>query len=309
MKIQNTRIEVDPQSINPLLKIRVDLEFPYASEIPVSISGKLCQQNGKILSIITEYELNRDIDFGLKLKTEQEKESRETAKSRHSVQLSALLTPLAIQSIEEQREKAQNKSAEFYIEFVVKTLSQPATLDKLQGNDLIRLNIVREHSRVSIEQSDWVANFAPKLGIGKFLLLELSIAQNDVTDFWKELTDLLKSNILEMERCIRLGEWKKAIEYSRQFFDGLNIKNNRNTNAPFENKLKEVLLAEQHNDEGINDLLKAIKSLFDFTSKYVHPKDRSGLVKPYPNAGKEDAYLVYTLSIGLFNLITTKIQK
>lgn len=309
MKIENTQIEVDTESINPMLKIRVNLEFPYASEIPVSISGKLCQQNGKTLSVLTEYELNSNKDFGLILKAQQEKKSKHNEQNRHSVQLSSLLTPLAIRSIEEQREKAQNKSAEFYIEFIVKILSQPASLDNLQGNDLVRLNIERKYSRIKIEQSDWVANFAPKLGIGSFLLLELNIAENDVSGFWKDLTKLLRSNILEMEKSIRLGEWKKTIEYSRQFFDGLNIKNNRNTNAPFENRLKEILLAEQHNEEGINDLLKAIKSLFDFTSKYVHPKDRSGIVKPYPNAGKEDAYLVYTLSIGLFNLITTKIQK
>lgn len=309
MKIENTRIEVDKNSINPMLKIRVDLEFTYESETPVSISGKLCHNNGKILSVITEYELNTDKYFGLKLKTLEEKESKKNINNRHTVQLGALLSTKAIQSIEEQREKAKNKSAEFYIEFVVKTLTQPVSLDNLQGNDLLRLNIEKRSSQIIIEQSDWVANFAPKLGIGNFLLLELSIAENDVSDFWKELIELLKSNILEMERSIKLGEWKKTIEYSRQFFDGLNIKNKSNTNAPFEGKLKEVLIAEQHNEEGINDLLKAIRSLFDFTSKYVHPKDRSGNVKPYPNAGKEDAYLVYTLSIGLFNLITTKIQK
>ncbi|WP_339695950.1 hypothetical protein [uncultured Marixanthomonas sp.] len=292
-----------------MLKIQVNLEFPYASEIPVSISGKLCHQNGKILSVLTEYELNSDNDFGLTLKTEQEKKSKENDQNRHNIQLSALLSSLVIQSIEEQREKTKNKSVEFYIEFIVKTLNQPASLDNLQGNDLVRLNIERKHSRIKVEQSDWVTNFAPKLGIGSFLLLELNVAENNVSDFWKDLTQLLKSSILEMERNIRLGEWKKTIEYSRQFFDGLNIKNNRNTDAPFEKKLKEVLIAEQHNEEGINNLLKAIKSLFDFTSKYVHPKDRSGIVKPYPNAGKEDAYLVYTLSIGLFNLINSKILK
>jgi hypothetical protein len=309
MKIQNTRIEVDENSIDPMLKIKVDLEFTPDSEVPVSISGKLCHKNGKILSILSEYQLNSDKFFGLKLRTLEEKESKNDTKKTDTIQLSALLSAKAIQSIEEQREKTKNKSAEFYIEFVVKKLTQIASLENLQGNDLIRLDIERKHSRVAIEQSDWVANYSPKLGIGNFLLLELSIAENDVSDFWKELVELLKSNILEMERSIRLGEWKKTIEYSRQFFDGLNIKNKRNANAPFEDKLKEVLIAEQHNEEGINDLLKAIRSLFDFTSKYVHPKDRLGNVKPYPNSGKEDAYLVYTLSIGLFNLITTKIQK
>lgn len=53
---------------------------------------------------------------------------------------------------------------------------------------------------------------------------------------------------------------------------------------------------------------KAIKSLFDFTSKYAHVTDRTGNIKPYPNAKKEDAYFVYTLSIGLLNMINSKIQ-
>ncbi|WP_340067232.1 hypothetical protein [Ascidiimonas aurantiaca] len=309
MNIKTIQIEVDTQSINPMLKIWVNLEFDYSNEIPVSISGKLCHQNGQILSVLSEYQLNTDSRYGLTLRTEQQKEERGKNTEIHSVQLSALLTPKAIESIEKQREKAQNKSAEFYMEFVLKTMNIPVDFNNLQNNHLVRLNIEKKSERYSIEQSDWVANFSPKLGIGNFLLLELNIAKNQTSESWTELIDLLKTNILEMERCIMLGEWKKTIEYSRQFFDGLNIKSSGRTNPTFENKLREVLLNEQHNEEGINDLLKGIKSLFDFTSKYVHPKDRAGILKPYPNSGKEDAYLVYTLSIGLFNLVTSKLQK
>ena len=215
-----------------------------------------------------------------------------------------MLTPKAIESIEIQREKTQNKSAEFYIEFVAKTLIQPSTLDDLQGNDLVRLKIESKHSRIKIEQSDWVTNFSPKLGIGKFLLLELDVSTSEISDLWKNLIELLTSNILEMEKWIKLGEWKKVMDTSRHFFDGLKF----NNNSPFKQDLEKKLSEEQHNKEGINDLFKGIKSLFDFTSKYAHVTDRNGNIKPYPNAKKEDAYFVFSLSVGLLNLINSKIQ-
>lgn len=308
MNISNCTVEVNNQSINPMLNIWVNLEFDYSAEIPLSLSGKLCLQNGKILSALTEYQLNTDNKYGITLKTEQEKKTRSNNKRNHSVQLSAVLTPLAIDFIEKEREKHSNKSVEFYLEFVSKTLISPVNVENFIANDLVSVNIESKSKRIIIEQSDWVTNFSPKLGIGNFLLLELNIAKPNISEFWKEIIELLTKNVLEMEKSIRLGEWKKTMEYSRQFFDGLNIKNTRQTNAPFEDELRKILIEEQHNDEGITDLLKAIRSLFDFTSKYVHPKDRSGMVKPYPNAKKEDAYLVYTLSIGLLNLIGSKIQ-
>lgn len=98
MNITKTRIEVESQSINPMLNIWVNLEFDYSSEIPISISGKLCHQNGQILSVLTEYELNTDSKYGLQLRTEQDKKSSEKSISRHSVQLSALLTSKVIES-------------------------------------------------------------------------------------------------------------------------------------------------------------------------------------------------------------------
>lgn len=99
MNISRIQIEVDTKSINPMLKIWVNLEFEYSNKIPISISGKLCQQNGQILSVLSEYELNTDNQLRLTLKTEQEKNSREKSTGSHSVQLSALLTPKAIESI------------------------------------------------------------------------------------------------------------------------------------------------------------------------------------------------------------------
>lgn len=217
MNITKTRIKVESQSINPMFNIWVDLEFDYSSEIPISISGKLCHQNGQILSVLTEYQLNTDSNYGLRLRTEKDKKSNKISIGRHSVQLSALLTSKAIESIEEQREKQNNKSAEFYMEYVVKTMTINAYLDSLQTNDLLRLNIESKHSRVTIVQSDWVSNFSPKLGIGNFLLLELNLSTTGTSKFWKDLTELLTANVLEMEKWIRLGEWKKRWKYLDTF--------------------------------------------------------------------------------------------
>ncbi len=308
MNINNIEIKVETQSINPMLNIWVHLDFEYLEEIPISISGKLCHKNGQIISVLTEYQLNVDRQYGLILKAKEKKNSIRNPASYHSVQLSALLTPSAIESIEIQREKNKDKSVEFHIELVYKTLTSLTDLDDLGKDDLVRVNITSKSSSIRIEQSDWINNFSPTLGIGNFLLLELNIGELNVTEFWKGMFEQLTTCVLDMEKSIQLGEWKKAIEYSRQIFDGLNLNRKKQGTVSFKDELTKILEIEQHNAEGINDLLNAIKSLFDFTSKYAHPTDRNGDIKPYPNAKKEDAYFVYTLSIGLLNLIGTKIQ-
>lgn len=305
MNISSVKIKVEQLSINPMLNIWVNLEFEYSKEIPLSLSGKLCHNSGHILSVLQEYQLNTESKYGLTFKNLLKEESSERSMDRHSVQLSAVLTPLALESIEREREKHTEKKVEFYIEFTFKTIILPRELTGIDNIDSFGLNIEKKAERISIEQSDWVNNYSPKLGIGNFLLLELNLTDyKNVSDFWKELIEPLKNSVLEMEKCIRMGEWKKTIECARPFFEGLNFK--RDTS--FKEALIKILKKEQHNEEGIRDLQNAIQSLFNYTSKYVHFMDREGSIKPYPNTKKEDAYLVYTLSIGLLNLIGSKIQ-
>lgn len=304
MNIRSVEIEVEQLSINPMLNIWVNLEFEHSKEIPLSLSGKLCHNNGRILSVLQEYQLNTDSKYELTFKNLRKEESSERSMDRHSVQLSAVLTPPALEIIEREREKNTEKKVEFYIEFIFKTIILPRKVD-LENIDSFELNIEKKPNRISIEQSDWVNNYSPKLGIGNFLLLELNLADyNNISDFWKELIEPLKNSVLEMEKWIRMGEWKKTIESARPFFEGLNFKKD----TSFKEALIKILKKEQHNEEGIKDLQNAIQSLFNYTSKYVHFMDREGTIKPYPNAKKEDAYLVYTFSIGLLNLIGSKIQ-
>ncbi|GAI27153.1 unnamed protein product, partial [marine sediment metagenome] len=50
--------------------------------------------------------------------------------------------------------------------------------------------------------------------------------------------------------------------------------------------------------------------LFDYSSKFLHKLDRDRrTIPPEINAEKEDAYLVYTLSVTLVNLLTQKVRK
>lgn len=309
MKITRTRIEVEKQAINPTLKIKLDLEFERSKEIPISFSGKLCLNNDKILSVITEYQTNSDRNHNLQSPDSDSKAVDSGFKDQIMIQLSAELTPLAIESIERERDKNATKSVEFYIELVAKSLIVPVERFQYNGSDLVQLDIRREHARVSISQSDWINDFTDKLRIGNFLLLELNIPNEKATGSWKKLFDNLKSQLTEMENNLKNGDWKRAIETSRPFFELLKLRNNNIGDKNLKHELNNILIQEGHNQQGIDQLFSGINSIYQFVSKYSHLADTQGVFKPFPLANKEDAYLLYSLSINLLNLIGKKINR
>jgi len=303
VKITHHKISVERLAINPTLNVNINIEFERGKEIPFSISGKLCLFDQKILSVLTEYQINSEYNFILNKNFTENDKGVENV----TVSLSAILTPLVIESIEQAREKNTNKSAQFYIELVVKKLISPSHISS-ESNELVQFDIQRMSERITIEQSDWINNFANQLGIGKFLLLELNLLKPHTFDIWEEHFKELENSLYEMEKSIKMGEWKRTIEVSRPFYDLLNFKNTKEGNKNFKDKFNELLSRDHHNNEGIASLWSGLKSLFDFTSKYIHPTNHQGGLKPYPSAKKEDAYFVYVVAVGIFNLLGNKMN-
>ena len=73
--------------------------------------------------------------------------------------------------------------------------------------------------------------------------------------------------------------------------------------------IKSLLIEKQgYSEEAASALTAGIGSLFDYGSKFVK-KTKRGELLPKINAEKEDAYLIYSLSVSLVNLLTQKIRK
>jgi hypothetical protein len=309
MEVKNTNITIDTQSLTPTFTIRVDLEFGYKVEAPISISGRLLSNDGKVIAFLNEHQVNSDNSYGIAILTREQKDKlyREKNVNSYYAQLTASLTHKAIEHIEIQREKDHEKAVRFNLEFVVKYIDIPAEPPNLAADNLLRLQVKRPYSNIVIKQSDWVKNFSPQLGIGNFLLLELQIPDDKkVTAFWKELYEKLTHNLKDIEICLRSGDWQKTMFFARKFYENAKIGDNKKAHAKFKDEFSKLMTKDQHSQQGIDDLHTAIWKLFEFTSKYVHDKDKEGNLNPLPVSTKEDAYFAYAIALGLLNLIGRK---
>jgi hypothetical protein len=309
MKINILDITVDSHTISPALTIGLDIQCPRNIEAPISISGTLSTSDGKVVSFLNEYNLNTDSYFELDALTEAERKRilKEKDIRQYYVQLTAVLSQKAIEYIEIQREKDSTKSVKFMLNFIVKYLEiQVKPVNVIEGT-LIRVQIKRDQQRFEIKQSDWVIKYSPNIGIGNFLLLELQIPDDKkVSKFWKDLYAALCHNLKDIEKCLRSGDWEKAMFFARKFYENVKIGDGKPGHKQFKEEFDKLLTKDQHSEEGIQNLHDGIWKLFEFFSKYVHGKDTKGYPRPLPVSTKEDAYFAYSLALGLLNLIGKK---
>lgn len=311
MAIKISNITIDTQSISPTLTVEVEVEYDYSINIPISISGRLLSADNKVLSQLNESQINSEYDYDLRIlnKTERDK-IKEGSKRNYYAQLTAVLTPKAIEHIEIQREKNTEKSVKFSVGFVVKYLVITAEQQNLIVENLLKLQIKKSYSEFTIKQSDWIRNYSSHLGIGNFLLLELQVPDDKkVSIFWKKLYEKLCQNVKDMEISIRSGDWEKTMFIARKFFENVKIGDNKSEHKKFKEEFGKLMEHENHGKEGIENLYDAIWKFFEFVSKYVHDKDKTGNINPSPISKKEDAYFAYVLAIGLLNLIGGKINE
>jgi len=197
------------QSIQPALWIGADLEYDDDIEAPISISGRIMVGN-KVVAYINEHQIINETVLDLKVFDKKTADQRMDAgnkfKSEYRAKLTALLSPKAIDFIEECRERHHEKSVDFQIEFIVKTLvlsfKPVGTGGPQNTNSFLELRVAKPYEHYSIKQSDWINRYSEHLGIGRFLLLELNVTNNNVPTFWKDLYQNLIENLRGAENCI-----------------------------------------------------------------------------------------------------------
>jgi hypothetical protein len=306
MNIKIAKISLDTQALMPTLTIWAELEFQRDMEIPLSISGRLLSNDGKILSFLSEYHVHTDNYFELGVLSEAIKNER-----YYQAQMTAALNHKALDWIEQQREKDYEKSVRFSFEFIARIMEIPLEPDRLGTTDsLIKLQIKRLSTNSIINQSDWVNKYAPSLGIGKFLLLELQLPSHiTVPKFWSELYQQLSTNLTDMEASLRSGDWEKTMFNARKFYENIKIGDNKPGHKKFKDEFDKLMSNDLHTKDGIQNLYDALWKLFEFMSKYIHEKDKAGDLQSAPISKKEDAYLAFTLGVGLLNLLGRKISQ
>lgn len=319
LEIKIEDVTIDAVALTPALTVSLRIDYMGDVELPISITGKLVV-GGKVCAYINEYSIPGERHFNLRFIATKEKDELFRQGNRHIQNYYAILTaplsPKAIDHFESVRERVGDKSMHFQFDFVVKHLQSPFTPEDLKTmtaySQLSFMELISKNytQQFVIKQSDWVNKFSPGLGIGNFVLLEFQIPnKHEVAKEWKELYDRLYTRTQEMEQAIRQGDWQKTMFAARQFYENIKIGDKKPNHKWFADNLSQLFKNDQHSEEGFNNFLNGIYQFFDFTSKYIHDKDKQSNVVPIPVTTKEDAYFAYTLCVGLLNIVGKKISK
>lgn len=303
-------LKVDPHTINTALSCNIRLEFNRYVELPLHISGRL-KLRGKTIGNLFEKGNNHRNSYSLKILSEEQKlelrirNNVETYYTEFSVELSTK----AIEAIERYRECDPRKGVKFDIELLVKTLEIPSSIEELGSSDFNKLTIQNLYRSFSVEESSWLRDYTEELGIGKYFLIDIIVDKHELPDEWSTMFNNATQFVTNMENSIQRGDWQNTMYNARQFFESIKLGDTREANSSFKLEFEKKMESLQHSSDGINNLYLAIKNLFDYTSKFIHNKDRKGkVIEKLPIPQKADAYLAYTLSVNLLNVIGSKLK-
>lgn len=179
----------------------------------------------------------------------------------------------------------------------------------IPSQDLSYLNLREETMTLTniIKGSDWVNDFQPQLGIGKFLIMEIPevININEPKDEIEERLHSASKHLLEISELVKKGEWEEVAEDCRAVYEDLR----KNFKEKFDSLVQKLLRDDNGiSDKGIADFMKMIDGHNGFIHEFHHTRGEDGKVKKIV-VHKEDAYALYITLIGLVNILTTKYHR
>jgi hypothetical protein len=173
--------------------------------------------------------------------------------------------------------------------------SQPLLADT--GTGFLMVKTYRMDRNHRVPSADWLHDFAPKFGLGRFCVFELPQPEIIGTGSVQDTAKVALAAARKAEDELRAGRWTDACEELRRVWEL--IRNDVD--------IQTLLQKEGYTADAASTLNDAIKKLFDFSSKFMHAKDKAGaVIPPAVKAEKEDAYLVFATAMSIINLIAQK---
>jgi hypothetical protein len=169
----------------------------------------------------------------------------------------------------------------------------------LKNETLIQYKTYYSNDEVRIPQSVWVSKFLPVFENKKYQLIELPIPQFTGGDenLHKRIDAAIKC-IPKMEAARNNGEWSEVIDKSRKIWELINDKGSIET--LFNNADMDA--------EAIDTFKTFIDQLYKLGCKFNHTVDKKRTNPMKENhASKEDAELIYTVSLSLLNFVSRKV--
>jgi len=334
-------------SVGPAMEFPVSLSINDLESI-LAVDGLLLAEDGKIVASLSQFEYNlgrgtHEMGRIGALGTQHDKDIQRQRDC--SISVIAFLSNEALNHIDNVRDKNRKKDVVFKLRLRIRTLISrtrvpPLHLVKPQEGSLapfmekdesivtykyerdyhppvenlwvisgggtpgpifLEVRDVYQEIPKTIASSNWVNDFAPQLGIGRFITAELPLPSPVAIN--KEFAERLNNATEALQKMgeeVKKGEWNEVIKNSRPVAELLKDKA----------MVSSVLTKHAYSEEASNLLFDGIANLFDYSSKFIHKVAKDRTIMPAEiKAEKEDAYLIYSVSIGLLNLFTQKVRK
>jgi hypothetical protein len=166
-----------------------------------------------------------------------------------------------------------------------------------------------------IPHSDWTTDFYEAFGIGRIILIEApSISQGNFDKGnikndgdYKVLAKRLESigpYFQAMIESMKTGDWGEVVGKSRFIYESL-------TKNDGKQALKKILLEDTNIDEAnLSQLITGLDNMYQFSSGLHHSLNKStGAPKEIYVGRREDAELMYYLSVSLVNALMSKLNR
>ncbi len=338
--MRTEKIDISPSldSINPELIFDIIFIFNQKIEIPLQISGSLYSKDNK--KIANLYQSLSNTNTSLELAAHSTSSDND---QKLNVQLIAPLSEKALNYIQEIHNKSPKGDIDLTLNLNVQIMHSRTNLSYVHLENLSKyprefkeifedrqiitykyqkdyfapasnmwllsgdnkptfLEFKNYHIKESVRiiSSQWIYDYCPVFQIGNFIVYELPIFEElDDLQLNERLINSI-NNIKEMKKHLLYGEWDDVIADSREIWELL-----RNTD-----EITNILINSGYTEEASEDLNNVFNGFFNFSSKFIHRlnKKKTDIIPRIP-VSKEDAYLIYALSMNIVYLLVNKLKR
>ncbi len=330
MNITDGRVTVETNAVTPTLKLTATLRYA-STDLPVVVDGGMQTETGQLLSPLhAEPRANQYHQY---LRAESDSDRSE---SHLPLAFWVPLSARHLEAIELLREKNRKRDVvlkatlsvtyqRFKPELVdlstqIRHVDEPNTAGKRvrrvgeafprdsgpkhTGPTVLstRSSIIEQTTYTQaigaiIPGSDWINDFSPALGRGRFLVVEIpDPSGHHVPEDLRARFAKAAESIAASRQKLIAGEWSDACRELRALFEVLRSWTEL-----------EALIEADYGPDAARAFAQGLRSFFEFSSKFLHPLAKDGkTLNPSETATKEDAQLLFALSASTLNGIGRK---
>ncbi len=337
MRIEKIVVSPVIDSINPELLFEIEFYINRKFEVPLQISGNLCSKDN--IKISHFHQDLSDTNTTLELAA---RSSSNEGEQKLPIKLFAPLSEKALNFMQDMRNKTPTGDIDLTLNLYTQIIHSKTTISYMhiqdsnkipsqfkkifEDRDPVTYKYERDFAPISnmwilsgdgkptflefknyhikkivtIFSSQWINDYCPVFQLGKFIVFELPILE-ELRD--SQLNERLVNSIDKIKKMkIHLlhGEWEDVIADSREIWELI-----KKTD-----EITDILIKSGYTEEASEDLNNVFRGFFNLSSKFIHRLNRNKTdIIPKIPVSKEDAYLIYTLSLNIINFLANKLKR